>query len=51
MIALLVIGLAWVVMYYVASGVIPFMADLGAWNIAIGFAFMFAGLMVATRWK
>jgi hypothetical protein len=51
MIALLVIGLAWVVLYYVASGSIGFIDDLGAWNVAIGFAFMFAGLMVATRWK
>jgi hypothetical protein len=51
MVALLVIGLFWVVMYYVASSVIPFMDALGAWNIAIGFGFMFAGLMVATRWK
>lgn len=51
MIALLLIGLAWVVLYYVASGSIGFVGDLGAWNIAIGFGFMFAGLMVATRWK
>ncbi|MCZ3386405.1 MAG: cell division protein CrgA [Actinomycetia bacterium] len=51
MIALLLIGLAWVVLYYVASDSIGFVSDLGAWNIAIGFGFMFAGLMVATRWK
>lgn len=51
MITLLVIGLAWVVLYYVASGSIGFINDLGAWNVAIGFAFMFSGLMVATRWK
>jgi len=51
MIALLLIGLAWVVIYYVAAGWLPFIDSLGAWNIAIGFGFMFAGLMVATRWK
>jgi hypothetical protein len=51
MVTLLVIGLAWVVLYYVASGSIGFIDDLGAWNVAIGFGFMFAGLMVATRWK
>ena len=51
MIALLVIGLTWVVLYYVASDYIAFIGDLGAWNVAIGFGFMFAGLMVATRWK
>jgi hypothetical protein len=51
MIALLVVGLAWVVLYYVASSSIGFIGDLGAWNVLIGFGFMFAGLMVATRWK
>jgi len=51
MLTLLIIGLAWVVLYYVASGSIGFIDDLGAWNVAIGFGFMFAGLMVATRWK
>jgi hypothetical protein len=51
MIALLLIGLTWVVLYYVASDYIGFIGDLGAWNVAIGFGFMFAGLMVATRWK
>lgn len=51
MVALLIVGLAWVVLYYVASSSIPLIADLGAWNVLIGFGFMFAGLMVATRWK
>jgi hypothetical protein len=51
MLALLIIGLTWVVLYYVASSSIGFISDLGAWNVAIGFGFMFAGLMVATRWK
>ena len=51
MLTLLIVGLTWVVLYYVASGSIGFIDDLGAWNVAIGFGFMFAGLMVATRWK
>jgi Cell division protein CrgA len=51
MLTLLIVGLAWVVLYYVASGSIGFIDDLGAWNVAIGFGFMFAGLMVATRWN
>jgi uncharacterized iron-regulated membrane protein len=51
MITLLLIGLTWVVLYYVAASSIGFVSQLGAWNVAIGFGFMFAGLMVATRWK
>ncbi len=51
MVTLLIIGLTWVVLYYVAASSIGFVSALGAWNVAIGFGFMFAGLMVATRWK
>ena len=51
MIALLLVGMLWVVLYYVASSSIGVIGDLGAWNVLIGFGFMFAGLMVATRWK
>ena len=51
MCALLLIGLIWIVLYYVASGTIGFIDTLGAWNVLIGFGFIFAGLMVATRWR
>lgn len=51
MLSLLIIGLTWVVLYYVAASSIGVVSQLGAWNVAIGFGFMFAGLMVATRWK
>ncbi len=51
MVTLLIVGLTWVVLYYVAASSIGFVSALGAWNVAIGFGFMFAGLMVATRWK
>ena len=50
MVTLLVLGLLWVVVYYVSSGDWP-LGGLGAWNIVIGFVFIFGGLMVATRWK
>ena len=43
MVALMVIGLLWIVVYYVAGDRIPFMVSLSAWNFAIGF-----GAMVAT---
>ena len=34
MVALLLIGLTWVVLYYVAASTIGFVSALGAWNIA-----------------
>jgi hypothetical protein len=50
-VTLIVLGLAWVVLYYVASGSIGFISDLGAWNVLIGFGAILTGLMLATRWK
>lgn len=51
MVTLLLLGLLWIVVYYVAASSVGFVSTLGAWNIVIGFAFIFGGLMVATRWK
>jgi hypothetical protein len=51
MVTCFLIGLAWIVVYYVAASSVDFVSALGAWNLVIGFAFMFAGLMLATRWR
>jgi hypothetical protein len=51
MVALMVIGLLWIVVYYVAGDRIPFMVTLGAWNFAIGFGAMVAGLVMSMRWR
>jgi hypothetical protein len=55
MAALLLIGLAYLVLYYLTnSGTdprIPVMADLGAWNFAVGFGVMLLGLVMAVRWR
>ncbi|HVQ17677.1 MAG TPA: cell division protein CrgA [Actinomycetes bacterium] len=51
MCALLLIGLAWIVVYYIAASSIGFVSALGAWNIVIGFAFIMGGLMLSTRWR
>jgi hypothetical protein len=47
----LVIGLAYLVAYYLASDKISFMNDLGAWNFAVGFGILVAGLIMAVRWR
>ena len=44
MVALMLLGLLWIVVYYVAGDRIPFMVSLSAWNFAIGFGAMVAGL-------
>ncbi len=47
----LVLGLAWIVVYYLSQGSIPGVATLGAWNLVIGFAFIIVGVTLATRWR
>lgn len=49
MVALWVIGLAWIVVWYMVPN--PVMQPLGSWNIAIGFACIALGFMLATRWR
>lgn len=51
MVTLLLVGLAWIVIYYIAASSIGFVSTLGYWNVVIGFGFIFSGLMVATRWR
>jgi hypothetical protein len=48
---LMLIGLAWLLVFQLASTALPWMADLGPWNYAIAFAFMIAGLLLTMRWR
>jgi hypothetical protein len=48
---ILVIGLAYLVTYYLASDRISFMSHLGAWNFGVGFGILVAGLIMAVRWR
>ena len=50
-VACLVIGLGWIVAYYMSNGSIPGMSALGAWNLLLGFAFIIAGVTLSTRWR
>lgn len=45
------IGVLWLVVYYVASQYIPFMALLGGWNVVIGMGLMALSFIIATQWK
>jgi hypothetical protein len=47
----LVVGLAWIVVYYLSQGSIPGLSSLGAWNLVIGFGFIIVGVTLATRWR
>lgn len=51
MFGLMLIGLAWIVVFYIAGDQIPLLAELGPWNYAIGFAAMIAGLLMTMGWR
>lgn len=45
------LGVAWLVVYYIAGRDIAFMSALGNWNILIGMGGMAAAFGIATLWK
>jgi len=51
MLGLMIVGLLWVVTYYI-SGVNQFpIPAIGRWNLAVGFGLMLAGFLMTTRWR
>ena len=51
LLTLLLLGVVWIVVFYVAGYLIPFMAALGNWNLAIGMGLIASSFVVATQWK
>lgn len=45
------LGVAWLIVYYVAGQQVPYMRDLQNWNILIGMGGMAAAFGIATLWK
>lgn len=50
MLGFILVGLLWVIVFYISKSTLP-IAELGSWNIAIGFGIMFIGFLMTTRWK
>jgi Cell division protein CrgA len=50
MLACLLVGLAWIALYYITGGTLPISA-LGAWNLAVGFVLIIAGVVLSTKWR
>ena len=51
MLASLLLGLAWISLYYVTGGSNALQSWAGAWNLVIGFAFIIVGVALATKWR
>ena len=47
----LILGLTWIVAYYIPNGSFPGMSLLGACNLVVGFALIIAGVTLSTRWR
>jgi hypothetical protein len=50
MIACFVLGLLWVVVYYITQTDYP-VGAWGNWNMAAGFSLIIVGFILSTRWK
>lgn len=50
MLGFLIIGLAWIVIFYITQTEYP-IPDINYWNLGIGFAIMLVGFAMTTRWR
>ena len=50
MVANFLIGLFWIVIFYVSQTRFP-IPGIGAWNMIIGFSFVGVGFSLATKWR
>jgi hypothetical protein len=56
MLAMFLLGLAWIVVYYISGSQLPLgkmfpEVDIDAWNIVVGFGLLMVGFGMSTRWK
>ena len=49
--AMFVLGIVWLLVYYLSNGGVLGLENLGGWNLMIGFGFVVVGLGLATRWR
>lgn len=51
MCTLLLLGLAWIVVFYLSEGDLPGMRELGDWNLLVGMGMIMLGLLTAMKWE
>ena len=51
MLGMMILGLLWLVVNYLAVDKIPLLSELGNWNFLIGFTLMIIGLLMTMRWR
>ncbi|GAC1371760.1 MAG: cell division protein CrgA [Pseudarthrobacter sp.] len=50
MFGLMIIGLLWIITFYISEGRLPVQA-WGSWNIMAGFGIAIVGFLMTTRWR
>ena len=50
MFGLMIIGLLWIITFYISEGLFP-VAAWGSWNIVAGFGIAIIGFLMTTRWR
>jgi hypothetical protein len=51
MVVCLLLGLAWISLYYVTQANMPGLHALRGWNLVGGFGLIVIGVMLATKWR
>lgn len=51
MVACWVLGLLWIVTFYIVGDRIGFFSELGNWNLLVGMGLVALGFVFATRWE
>jgi hypothetical protein len=51
MLALFLIGITWLVVFYLVGDQMPLVGKLGNSNLLIGFGFIIAGFGLSTQWR
>ena len=51
MLACLLLGLAWIALFYVTGGSTAVCSPGPGWNLVVGFAFIIVGVVLATKWR
>lgn len=49
-VTLMLLGLLWIVIFYISSGAFP-VAAFGYWNLVAGFSLLIAGFAMTMRWR
>lgn len=51
MLGFFIIGIVWIVVYYVTGSDVPGIRTLGNWNLVVGFGLIIAGFITSTQWR